>query len=72
MSPSLMTVTIPERGVYEAAWMVSEVLPSTEKVAIAKGWVGEAHKYVAERGVQIHGAIGTTRDHDMGLYFRRA
>ena len=22
--------------------------------------------------MQVHGAIGTTRDHDMGLYYRRA
>jgi len=51
---------------------VSEGLPSTEKVAITKGWVNEAYKFVTERGVQIHGAVGTTRDHDMGLYYRRA
>jgi alkylation response protein AidB-like acyl-CoA dehydrogenase len=67
-----MNVDMGKNIIYETAWMVSEGLPCTEKVAIAKGWVNEAYKFVTERGVQIHGAIGTTRDHDMGLYFRRA
>jgi alkylation response protein AidB-like acyl-CoA dehydrogenase len=57
---------------YEAGWIVSEGLPATEKVAIAKGWCNEAYKKVTEDGVEVHGAIGTTRDHDMGLYYRRA
>lgn len=65
-------VDMGKNTVYQAAWMVSEGLPSTQKVAVAKGWVNEAYKFVTERGVQIHGAIGTTRDHDVGLYFRRA
>ncbi|TET38426.1 MAG: acyl-CoA dehydrogenase [Dehalococcoidia bacterium] len=57
---------------YEAAWRVGEGLPASKDVAVAKGWINEAYKFVAERGVQCHGAIGTTRDHDMGLYYRRA
>jgi alkylation response protein AidB-like acyl-CoA dehydrogenase len=58
--------------VYEAAWMVSEGLECADKVSIAKAWCNEAYKKVTEDGVQVHGAIGTTRDHDMGLYYRRA
>lgn len=58
--------------VYEAAWMVSEGLECTGKVSIAKAWCNEAYKKVTEDGVEVHGAIGTTRDHDMGLYYRRA
>jgi len=57
---------------YEAAWRVGEGLPSSKEVAVAKGWINEVYKFVAERGVQCHGAIGTTRDHDIGLYYRRA
>jgi len=57
---------------YEAVWMVGEKLPCTKEVSIAKAWVSEAFKFITERGVQIHGAIGMTRDHDMGLYYRRA
>jgi alkylation response protein AidB-like acyl-CoA dehydrogenase len=58
--------------VYEAAWMVSEGLECADKVSIAKAWCNETYKKVTEDGVQVHGAIGTTRDHDMGLYYRRS
>lgn len=57
---------------YKTAWKVGEGLPATGDVAAAKGWINEAYNFVTERGVQCHGAIGTTRDHDMGLYYRRA
>ena len=57
---------------YEVAWMVGEGLPCTKEVSIAKAWVSEAFKFITERGVQIHGGMGMTRDHDMGLYYRRA
>jgi alkylation response protein AidB-like acyl-CoA dehydrogenase len=57
---------------YEAAWMVSEGLPAAGKLATAKGFCNEAYKKVTVDGVEVHGAIGTTRDHDMGLYYRRA
>jgi alkylation response protein AidB-like acyl-CoA dehydrogenase len=59
--------------VYEAAWMVAEAEEGHEiKLSVAKAWCNEAYKKVAEDGVQVHGAIGTTRDHDMGLYYRRS
>jgi len=58
--------------VYEAAWMVSEGLECADKVSIAKAWCNEAYKKVTEDGVEVHGAIGTSRDHDMGLYYRRS
>ena len=65
--------TLTARGMtYRAAWMVQEGLPCTSQVSAAKAWVNEAYKFVTERAVQIHGAIGLTRDHDVGLYYRRA
>ena len=57
---------------YMAAWKVAEGLPAAKDVAVAKGWINEAYKFVTERAMQCHGAIGTTRDHDIGLYYRRA
>jgi alkylation response protein AidB-like acyl-CoA dehydrogenase len=65
--------TLTAKGMtHRAAWMVQEGLPCTSQVSAAKAWVNEAYKFVTERAVQIHGAIGLTRDHDMGLYYRRA
>ena len=57
---------------YKTAWKLAEELPATEDVAITKGWINESYKFVTERAVQCHGAIGLTRDHDLGLYYRRA
>ena len=57
---------------YQAAWMVSEGLPGTKEVAIAKAWAGEACQRVMALAHQIHGAIGVTIDHDLQYYTRRA
>jgi len=57
---------------YKAAWKVSEGLPATMDVAVAKAWTSEAYGRVTLLGHQIFGAIGFTMDHDMHLYYRRA
>jgi alkylation response protein AidB-like acyl-CoA dehydrogenase len=57
---------------YEAAWKVSEGLPATMEVSMAKAWVSEAYRRVTLLGQQIHGGIGFCMDHDMPLYFKRA
>jgi len=57
---------------YQAAWMVSEGLPCTQEVAIAKGWASGASQRVMALAHQIHGAIGCTIDHDLQYYTRRA
>ena len=59
--------TLTAKGMtYRAAWMVQEGLPCALQVSAAKAWVNEAYKFVTERAVQIHGAIGLTRDHGRG------
>ena len=58
--------------VYEAAWMESEGLPCAKEVSMAKAYVNEAYKDVTKWAVRLHGAIGTSRDHDIPLYYRRA
>lgn len=57
---------------YEAAWMAQEKMDCDWKVSTCKAWCNEAYKLVTEDGVHIHGAIGTTMDHDASLYYRRA
>jgi alkylation response protein AidB-like acyl-CoA dehydrogenase len=57
---------------YKAAWRVSEGLPATFDVAVAKAWTGAAYCRVTLLGHQIFGAVGFTMDHDMHLYYRRA
>jgi len=57
---------------YKVAWMLSEDMATPKDIAAAKAWINEAYKFVTERAVQCHGAIGLSRDHDIGLYYRRA
>jgi alkylation response protein AidB-like acyl-CoA dehydrogenase len=57
---------------YQAAWMLSEGLPCTKEVAIAKAWISEASQRVFALAHQIHGAIGATIEHDLHYYTRRA
>ncbi len=58
--------------VYEAAWMESEGLPCAREVSMAKAYVNEAYKQVSKWAIRLHGGIGTSRDHDIPLYYRRA
>ncbi len=57
---------------YKAAWKVSEGLPATMDVAVAKAWTSGAYGRVTLLAHQIFGAIGFTMDHDLLLYYRRA
>jgi alkylation response protein AidB-like acyl-CoA dehydrogenase len=59
-------------GTYQAAWMLSEGLPCTKEVAIAKAWIGQASQRIFALAHQIHGAIGVTIEHDLHYYTRRA
>ena len=56
---------------YLAAWMLSEGLPCTRQVAIAKMWLNEAAGRVIHLGHQVHGTISLTLDHDMHFYNTR-
>ena len=58
--------------VYQVAWMESDGLPCDMEAAMAKAYVNEKYKWVTERTVSLHGGIGTSREHDSGLHYRRA
>lgn len=57
---------------YNAAWRLGEGFPAAQEVAMAKSLINERFKRIAALGIQIHGAIGFTEDHDLPLYFKRA
>lgn len=57
---------------YEAAWMISEGLPATVLVSMAKSWVSEASHRVTLLAHQIHGGLGFCMDSDVHLFYRRA
>ncbi len=57
---------------YRVAWMADEGLDLATEASVLKACVNENFKFISERAVQIHGAIGTTREADIGLFYRRA
>ena len=57
---------------YLAAWKINENLPYALEVSAAKAYVGKAFCHATERCIQMHGAMGLTREHDIGLYYRHA
>lgn len=58
---------------YYAAWTIMQNDPNIALAAsMAKSWCGETYKHATFEGIQIHGSIGYTWDHDLHLYLRRA
>ena len=60
-------------AVYYAAWAVSnDAADARTAAAVAKAAASDAYRRVAADGIQVHGGIGFTWEHDMHLYFKRA
>src|SRR5438093_1260846 len=58
---------------YYAAWAVDENSPEAPLAAsMAKAYVTDAYRKIAGAGIQLHGGIGFTWEHDLHLYFKRA
>ena len=58
---------------YYAAWALDENSPEAPlAVSMAKAYVSDAYRRVAAGGIQLHGGIGFTWEHDLHLYFKRA
>src|SRR5687768_6242576 len=57
---------------YYAAWALTEDDPKAGvAVSVAKAYCSDAYREVANRGVQVHGGIGFTWEHDLQLYYKR-
>ena len=58
---------------YYAAWAIDEGLTEAPlAVSMAKAYASDAYRKVAGAGIQLHGGIGFTWEHDLQLYFKRA
>ncbi|MGV0992320.1 MAG: acyl-CoA dehydrogenase family protein [Mycobacterium sp.] len=53
----------------QAAWRLSEDLPSEVEVATAAFWAAEAGHRVAHTAVHVHGGVGIDMDHQVHRYF---
>jgi alkylation response protein AidB-like acyl-CoA dehydrogenase len=69
----MLTTETARSHVYYAAWALDEGSPDAHLAAAsAKAAAAEAAKFVSNSGIQVHGGIGFTWEHDMHLFYRRA
>ncbi|MBW2370792.1 MAG: acyl-CoA dehydrogenase, partial [Deltaproteobacteria bacterium] len=57
---------------YKTCWMADEGLDITKEVHGLKARTNEQYKFITERAVQIHGGVGTSREFDISLFYRKA
>jgi len=57
---------------YRVAWMVDEGEDVSLSASVLKAKTNENYKFIVDRAVQIHGGIGTTREYNAALFFRKA
>ncbi len=57
---------------HKVVWMIDEGIEASKEISALKAQVNEQYKFITERAVQIHGGIGTTREFNIGLFYRRA
>jgi alkylation response protein AidB-like acyl-CoA dehydrogenase len=54
-------------------WAVANKVPEASlAAAMAKAYCSDAFRQVTAEGIQVHGGIGFTWEHDMHIYFKRA
>jgi alkylation response protein AidB-like acyl-CoA dehydrogenase len=69
----LVQVESSKSATYYAAWAVANDVAEAHLAAcMAKAYCSDAYRMVSGEGIQIHGGIGFTWEHDMHLYFKRA
>jgi alkylation response protein AidB-like acyl-CoA dehydrogenase len=60
-------------AIYFAAWALDAEPATAERaVATAKIYTSDASREVANRGVQVHGGIGFTWEHNLQLFYKRS
>jgi alkylation response protein AidB-like acyl-CoA dehydrogenase len=69
----MVQVESSKSATYYAAWAVANDVPEAHLAAsMAKAYCSDAYRAVSAEGIQVHGGIGFTWEHDMHLYFKRA
>ncbi|MCK6556365.1 acyl-CoA/acyl-ACP dehydrogenase [Candidatus Binatia bacterium] len=69
----MVQVESAKSATYYAAWAVANDVSEAHLAAcMAKAYCADAGRVVTAEGIQIHGGIGFTWEHDLHLYFKRA
>jgi alkylation response protein AidB-like acyl-CoA dehydrogenase len=73
LADALVDVEGMRSTVYYAAWCTAADDPERSLAAsMAKSWCSDASRRVMAAGLQVHGGIGFTWEHDMHLFVKRA
>ncbi len=73
LADSLVDVEGMRSTVYYAAWCVAAGdRDRSLSASMAKAWCSDASRRVMATGLQVHGGIGFTWEHDMHLYLKRS
>ena len=73
LSNMLLEVESAKSVTYYAAWAVEADAPDRSLAcSIAKAYTSDAYRHATADGIQVHGGIGFTWEHDMHLFFKRA
>ena len=54
---------------WQAAWRLSEELPATSEVAVAKFWADDGAQRVVHAAQHLHGGMGVDRDYPVHRYY---
>ncbi len=54
---------------WQAIWRLSEEIPATTEVAVAKFWAAEGGQRVVHAAQHLHGGMGVDRDYPLHRYF---
>lgn len=72
MANMLLAYDTCSNYLYRVTCMIDEGEDFATEASALKATVNEGFNYVSERAVQIHGGIGTTREADVALFYRRS
>ncbi|MBI2169811.1 MAG: acyl-CoA/acyl-ACP dehydrogenase [Actinobacteria bacterium] len=73
LADMLVDVEAMRSAVYWAAWCIQAGDPEASVAAsAAKAWCSDAARRVMASGLQVHGGIGFTWEHDIHLFLKRA
>jgi alkylation response protein AidB-like acyl-CoA dehydrogenase len=65
-----MKLELARNSLYNACWMKDSHMPFAKEAAVNKLYCSEIARDIADEAIQIHGAYGFMKDHDIERFYR--